>query len=77
MGVPCKTISSYESGRIQPDLETLKGLAEIYQADLYNVLYGVNKLQRRIKFVRLSMLLLTIVLLLGLFVRSGNAFCPA
>ena len=38
-------VSSYESGRTQPDLETLKRIADAYQADIHDVLYGGNRLQ--------------------------------
>ena len=42
MGLTRQAISSYESGRTQPDLETLMRLAEVYGTDLDAVLYGLD-----------------------------------
>ena len=71
IGVTRQTISSYESGRTQPDLEILKSLAEVYQADIYDILYGGNRLQKRLKFLYRTAYLLTAVLLIGLLVHSA------
>ena len=70
ISVTRQTVSSYEAGRTQPDLETLKRLAEVYQADLHDVLYGGDRLQRRIARLRRAALILTAVLLLGILARS-------
>lgn len=45
MGLTRQAISSYESGRTQPDLETLMRLAEVYGTDLDAVLYGKSRAQ--------------------------------
>ena len=70
ISVTRQTVSSYESGRTQPDLETLKRLAEVYQADLHDVLYGGNQLQRRLKRVQTVIVILAVVLLMGILARS-------
>ncbi|MEM5768917.1 MAG: helix-turn-helix transcriptional regulator [Bacillota bacterium] len=54
IGVTRQTISSYESGRTQPDIETLKRFAEIYDVGFNDILYGTNRIQqqrRRIKIL--------------------------
>lgn len=47
LGVTRQAVSSYESGRTMPDLETLKRLADILGCDLDALLYGQSKAQRR------------------------------
>lgn len=70
IAVTRQTISSYESGRTQPDLDTLKRLAEVYQADLHDVLYGGNRLQRKIKRIEHAAFILVSIMLLGLLTHS-------
>ena len=81
ISVTRQTISSYESGRTQPDLETLKRLAGVYQVDIYDVLYGDDRVQKRITFVKRAAIILVSVLFLGLLVQSAmylimNISCP-
>ena len=52
LGVTRQTISSYESGRTMPDLETLKRLTDILGCDLEQLLYGQSPAQRRQKRAR-------------------------
>ena len=40
VGLTRQAISSYESGRTQPDLDTLEALAKVYGAEITDVLYG-------------------------------------
>ena len=70
ISVTRQTISSYESGRTQPDLETLKRFAEVYKVDLYDVLYGGNHLQRRLKKVKLAVIIPVAILLFGILAHS-------
>jgi len=70
ISVTRQTVSSYESGRTQPDLETLKRLAEAYQADLNDVLYGGNRLQRRLRRFKIAAIILITIVLLGILTRS-------
>ena len=70
ISVTRQTVSSYESGRTQPDMETLKRLAEVYKADLHDVLYGGNRLQRRMTRFSRAAIIITVILLLGILTRS-------
>lgn len=71
INVTRQTVSSYETGRTQPDLETLKHLAELYEADLYDVLYGGNRLQRKMKVLRRTAFVISTVFLLSLLIHSA------
>ena len=46
IGLTRQALSSYESGRTRPDIETLMALAEIYGTDLEGLLYGQEKQQK-------------------------------
>ncbi|NMA23977.1 MAG: helix-turn-helix transcriptional regulator, partial [Spirochaetales bacterium] len=70
ISVTRQTISSYESGRTQPDLETLKSLAEVFNADIGDVLYGRNRRQRMYKHMRRTACILSAVMLGGLLISS-------
>ena len=70
ISVARQTVSSYESGRTQPDLETLKRLADVYKVDLHDVLYGGNRLRRRLKLVSRAAIILAAILLLGILTHS-------
>ena len=70
IAVTRQTVSSYESGRTQPDLETLKRLAEVYGADLHDVLYGGNRFQRKLRRVQHIVIILTVIMLLGILTHS-------
>lgn len=54
IGVTRQTISSYESNRTQPDLETLKRFAEIYDVELNDILYGKSKMQMKRKVIKIA-----------------------
>ncbi len=71
ISVTRQTVSSYESGRTQPDLETLKRLAEVYRADLHDVLYGGNRLQRRLKQIKLVAIIFSVIMLSGTLIHSA------
>lgn len=40
MNVSRQTVSGWETGRRQPDLDTLKKLAEVLDVDIYELIYG-------------------------------------
>lgn len=71
LNVARQTISSYETGRTEPDWETLKRLAELYKADIYDVLYGGNRMQRKVTALRRAALGISAVLLLSLLLHSA------
>ena len=52
MSLTRQAVSSHESGRTQPDLETLKRYAEIYQVSIQDILYGGGQTQRQRRWVR-------------------------
>ena len=54
IGLTRQALSSYESGRTRPDIETLMKLAEIYDTDLEGLLYGQEKQQKARKQVRIT-----------------------
>ncbi len=70
LNVTRQTISSYETGRTEPDLETLKRLAALYNADIYDVLYGESRTQREKAVLRGTSFGISMILLLGLLVHS-------
>ncbi|HOS19255.1 MAG TPA: helix-turn-helix transcriptional regulator [Clostridia bacterium] len=79
LGFARQTISSYESGRTQPDVETLSRLAEVYDADIRDVLYGAGRSQRMRRIIRnLAVFTLIVFLALGLLqaalLWTANAF---
>ena len=43
LNVTRQAVSSYESGRTRPDIDTLLRLAEIYQVSLDQILYGQDQ----------------------------------
>lgn len=65
VGLTRQALSSYESGRTRPDIETLMKLAEIYGTDLDGVLYGDHqplRWNRIITWAAAVLLALSIVL---------------
>ena len=52
VGLTRQAISSYESGRTEPDLDMLVRLAGLYQADISDILYGSSHAQRKLHTVR-------------------------
>lgn len=70
INVTRQTVSSYETGRTEPDLETLKRLAEVYNVDIHAVLYGGNRKLRKVKYLRWIAFGISAVLLLSLLIHS-------
>lgn len=52
LGVTRQALSSYETGRTRPDLDTLLRLAEVYGTDLEGILYGQEPARRALGQVR-------------------------
>ena len=81
VGFSRQTISSYESGRTQPDLDTLAKLAEIYNADINYVLYGQSRQQKDLRMIRRTAAITLVGALLPAFFASSlllalNTFLP-
>lgn len=53
LNVTRQTISSYESGRTRPDVDTLARLAHLYDVSLEDILYGQNTTVSRTRWLRL------------------------
>lgn len=56
LNVTRQTISSYESGRIQPDVDTLKRLAALYSVSLDDLIYDRDDGHSRVKFLLILLL---------------------
>ena len=68
VGLTRQAISSYESGRTQPDLDMLVSLAEVYGADVSDILYGGGREQKKLRTVRrvaVAAFAIPLILLLG------------
>ncbi len=70
VGLTRQAVSSYESGRTEPDLQTLGRLAEVYNTDLSGILYGSSRGQRRQRALRRAAVALTAAVLGLLLLRS-------
>jgi len=54
IGLTRQALSSYESGRTRPDIETLMKLAEIYGTDLEGLLWGSEKQQNALRRIKVT-----------------------
>ena len=66
-----QAISSYESGRTQPDIEMLIKLADVYGTDISSVLYGVSEEQKKLKRIRRTAVVVAAAVLLLVFAGSS------
>ena len=71
VGLTRQAISSYESGRTQPDLDTLARLAEVYGAEITDVLYGAGPRQKALRFWRRAPFFLAAAVLTVMLLRSA------
>lgn len=71
VGLTRQAISSYESGRTQPDLDTLAALAKVYGAEITDVLYGTGRRQKALRFWRRAPFLLAAVIVTLVGLRSA------
>lgn len=81
LNVTRQTVSSFETGRTRPDIDTLVKLSEVYGTDLENLIYGADKelkSNRRIKIVAIMVFAsLTLIALAGsLSYLVANAVFP-
>jgi len=65
-----QAISSYETNRTQPDIETLKRFAEVYDVAFDDILYGTHRTQRQHKACRAVALIALMDLLVCNVVQS-------
>lgn len=71
VGLTRQAISSYESGRTQPDLDTLEALAKVYGAEITDVLYGTGQRQKALRFWRRAPFLLAAAVLALVGLRAA------
>lgn len=79
LNVTRQTVSSYESGRTRPDIDTLVRYSEIFGIELENLIYGYDKelkTNRRIKLVAIInfALLVTLATIGSLFFYISNEY---
>ena len=70
MNVTRQTVSGWELGRRQPDLDTLKNLAEVLSVDLDELIYGHKRSEHpkfQKKYVTLAAICIGIIVFLMLF----------
>lgn len=65
-----QTVSSYESGRTQPDLDTLIRLAQVYQVELETILYGAPQADPGRLWLRRAALAVSIFFSLFILIAS-------
>lgn len=81
LNVTRQAVSSYESGRTRPDIDTLMRFAEIYGTDFESIVYGNTrnlKAIRNVKIVAFITLSLSVLLVLisSVLRWSANYFFP-
>lgn len=81
IGLTRQALSSYESGRTRPDIETLMALAEIYGTDLEGLLYGQEKQRKSARRIRITAgitfgLLTLLTLVSSALLWTSNRFFP-
>ena len=79
VGLTRQAVSGYESGRTQPGLDVLQRLADIYQVELTDIIYGrtgPNRLRRALKVTALVMAVLVLAAQLAeaLLLWTANSF---
>ncbi len=56
-----QTVSSWETGRTQPDLETLTKLAEIFEIDIEILIYGENRFGNEEDYIKAKRKLIAVI----------------
>lgn len=79
IGMTRQALSSYESGRTRPDIDTLIKLSEIYGTDLHGLLYGRDHQRKAVRRIGLTgkLLFALLAVLTGIssaFLWSANHF---
>ena len=76
LNVTRQTVSGYESGRTQPGVDTLQRLAEIYDTELTDIIYGKVETGRLRTALKIFALVLAGLLLLTLLVEALALWIP-
>lgn len=81
LNVTRQTISSYESGRTRPDIDTLARLAQLYDVSLEDILYGQANTASHTRWMRLCQwgsvgLLAALMLVRSVLMCANNRLFP-
>ena len=81
LNVTRQTISSYESGRTRPDIDTLAHLAQLYGVSLEDILYGQANTASHTRWMRLCQwgsvgLLAALMLVRSVLMCANNRLFP-
>lgn len=81
LNVTRQTISSYESGRTRPDIDTLARLAQLYGVSLEDILYGQANTASHTRWMRLCQwgsvgLLAALMLVRSVLMCANNRLFP-
>lgn len=79
IGVTRQALSSYESGRTQPDIDMLMRLSDVYETDLDEMIYGQSNMLKSMQRVKAAgavtfILLLILTVVSSAFLWSANHF---
>ncbi len=70
-----QTVSNYETGKSQPDIDTIVRLAEALQADPNTLIYGIPKLpNRKREYIHLAIAAAIALVLVIISVATRNVF---
>lgn len=75
LGLTRQALSSYESGRTRPDIDTLMRLAEIYQTDLDEILYGQSRALKALRRIKITAAAVFSLLILLITISSAFLWC--
>ncbi len=81
VGLTRQAVSSYESGRTQPGLDILERLAQVYEVELTDIVYGRSKSAKIQKALNITAMVAAAVvlaaqLLASLLLWTANRFFP-
>lgn len=70
VGLTRQAVSGYESGRTQPGIDILQRLAEIYETDLTDIIYGRSKTLRLYNALKITAIVMAAVVLTAQFLTA-------
>lgn len=75
LGLTRQAVSSYETGRTRPDIDTLMRMAEVYDSDLDAILYGRERTAKTAHHLRITAVAMASLLPLLTLVSSALLWC--
>ena len=70
VGLTRQAVSGYESGRTQPGLDVLQRLADIYQVELTDIIYGRTGTDRLLTAFKITVLVMAVVVLAAQLIEA-------